>query len=429
MKKTFTKFLLLSLFIALLLSICAYADNSKYVIDAQSGYAGDTVEVNIYLENNPGFGGIAYEVIYDSELLSVTDYEKKLGKDIGVDSGDRLDGRIIFQYAGIRNVKGDEPLVTFNFKISENADTSKAVISVINQENSSFYYGGENGHTEINFDIKDAEGYIEILQDEQADAPIEDETKNETEENQPADHPEDQPEDLPEEEPEDEPSKDDEATVTQPSGENNEVEEPDDQDKEQQGEETNKESNDDWVNPFSDLKESDWYFEAVKNANIKGIINGVTPTEFAPNQNITRAMFVTMLYRLEVLPRVRMHNFSDVPFGAWYYNPVAWASEEGIVNGITPTEFCPDVGITREQLATMLFRYAVYKGMDAVTLEENLDAFEDSQDVSEYAVTALNWAVGQGLINGTTPTTLSPLATATRAQVAVILDRFLKLGI
>ena len=102
-----------------------------------------------------------------------------------------------------------------------------------------------------------------------------------------------------------------------------------------------------------------------------------------------------------------------------------WAKQNGIVNGVNETDFAPDANITREQIATIMFRYAQFKGMDAVTLEENLH-FEDSNEISEYAVSAMNWAVGTGLMKGKSDTTLNPLDNATRAEIAAILQRFIE---
>lgn len=177
---------------------------------------------------------------------------------------------------------------------------------------------------------------------------------------------------------------------------------------------------------FTDVKAEDWFSEDVKFVSEKGLMNGVTETEFAPDSLLTRAMLVTILYRNEGEPATnRSIPFADIDMGAYYASAVIWAQQNGIVNGITETEFAPDEHITREQIAAIMLRYAVYKGMDAVTLEENLTAFADADEIYEYAISALNWAVGSGLINGKTESTLCPKDNATRAEIAAILHRYI----
>ena len=179
------------------------------------------------------------------------------------------------------------------------------------------------------------------------------------------------------------------------------------------------------VLPFTDVKEGAWYYDAVAYVYDKGMMTGVTDTTFEPDATTTRGMIVTMLYRLEGEPAVdNAAAFADVAAGAWYEKAVAWASQNEIVNGYGDDLFGPNDAITREQMAAILFRYAQYKGLEAVTLEENLGAFEDAGQISEYAVQAFNWAVGQHLITGVTDTTLEPQSSATRAQVATILMRY-----
>ena len=179
------------------------------------------------------------------------------------------------------------------------------------------------------------------------------------------------------------------------------------------------------VLPFTDVEEGAWYYDAVAYIYDKGMMTGVTDTTFEPDATTTRGMIVTMLYRLEGEPAVdNAAAFADVAAGAWYEKAVAWASQNGIVNGYGDDLFGPNDAITREQMAAILFRYAQYKGLEAVTLEENLGAFEDAGQISEYAVQAFNWVVGQGLMTGVTDTTLEPASSATRAQVATILMRY-----
>ena len=178
-----------------------------------------------------------------------------------------------------------------------------------------------------------------------------------------------------------------------------------------------------WKNPFGDVKADDWFYSNVQYVVENKLMNGTSATKFAPDENVTRAMLVTVLYRNSGEPAVNKSiPFADVDMGAYYASAVIWAKQNGIVNGVTETEFAPDANITREQIATIMFRYAQYNGMDAVTLEENLH-FTDSSEISEYAVPAMNWAVGSGLMKGKSATTINPKDNATRAEIAAILQR------
>ena len=177
--------------------------------------------------------------------------------------------------------------------------------------------------------------------------------------------------------------------------------------------------------PFTDVKTGDWFYEAVQYVYDKGMMTGVSADRFAPASTTTRGMIVTILYRLENEPAVSGGSaFTDVENGAWYADAVAWAAANDIVNGTSATTFAPNSPITREQMATMLYRFAQYKGMDVVTLQEHLTGYPDGDQVSDYAIPAMNWAVGQGLIAGMENGTLVPQGSATRAQVATILMRF-----
>ena len=177
---------------------------------------------------------------------------------------------------------------------------------------------------------------------------------------------------------------------------------------------------------FTDVSRNDWFYGDVSYVYENGIMDGVSAETFAPNATLTRGMIVTILYRMENKPAVTgASKFTDVDANEWYGAPVAWAAGNGIVTGYSETTFGPNDPVTREQLAAILYRYAVYKGMSAVTLEQNPSRFTDADQISAYAVPAMNWAVGKGLINGADGK-LSPKASATRAQVAAIIHRYLE---
>ena len=177
--------------------------------------------------------------------------------------------------------------------------------------------------------------------------------------------------------------------------------------------------------PFTDVSTSDWFYDDVAFVYENGLFSGTDSRSFSPNASMTRAMLVTVLYRLEGEPAgTGSSSFSDVSSGSYYEKAVAWAAANGIVTGTGSTSFSPDAKVTREQLAAILYRYAQYKklGTDAGA---KLDSFSDAGNVSGYASEALSWAVSEGLINGASGR-LMPKGDATRVQVAAILHRFVE---
>ena len=177
--------------------------------------------------------------------------------------------------------------------------------------------------------------------------------------------------------------------------------------------------------PFTDVSTSDWFYSDVMFVYENGLFSGTDSRSFSPNASMTRAMLVTVLYRLEGEPAgTGSSSFSDVRSGSYYEKAVAWAAANGIVTGTGSTSFSPDAKVTREQLAAILYRYAQYKKLDT-DAGAKLDSFSDAGNVSGYASEALSWAVSEGLINGASGR-LMPKGDATRAQVAAILHRFVK---
>ena len=175
---------------------------------------------------------------------------------------------------------------------------------------------------------------------------------------------------------------------------------------------------------FSDVAKADWFYEDVVFAVGQGLFNGVSAAEFAPHASMTRAMLVSVLYRMAGSPTAGgTASFADVPAGQWYTDAVAWANEAGIVSGYSDTVFGTDDHVTREQIAVILYRYAAWSGED-VTPYSDLTSYEDFSSIGAYAVSAMSWAKAEGLIGGRTETTLAPKGTATRAEVAAILHRF-----
>ena len=178
--------------------------------------------------------------------------------------------------------------------------------------------------------------------------------------------------------------------------------------------------------PFLDVVDTSWYYAAVKYAYEHKLFGGTSATEFSPEATMTRGMAATILYSLEGSPAVSAKSpFSDVADGQWYAKAVTWAEENGIVGGIDSESFAPEAGVTREQLAAILYRYAQYKKYSVSAGEDtNILSYEDAVQISPYAVSAIQWACGSGLMTGRTQTALAPVGTVTRAEVAVMLQRF-----
>ena len=177
--------------------------------------------------------------------------------------------------------------------------------------------------------------------------------------------------------------------------------------------------------PFTDVSTSDWFYDDVAFVYKNGLFSGTDSRSFSPNASMTRAMLVTVLYRLEGEPTVTgRRSFTDVRSGAYYEKAVIWAAANGIVTGTDSTSFSPDAKVTREQLAAILYRYAQYRKLDT-DASAKLNSFTDADSVSAYASEALGWAVSEGLINGASGK-LMPKGDATRAQVAAILHRLVK---
>ncbi len=178
------------------------------------------------------------------------------------------------------------------------------------------------------------------------------------------------------------------------------------------------------VTPFTDVHLSDWFYEYVSFAYRYGLMEGINSYQFAPDATATRAMVVQILYRMSGEPSVSYTSgFADVAPNAWYADAIAWAARNNIVNGTGATTFSPNAPVTREQFATMLYRYAQYRNFNT-SLTSNILSYYDVNQVSEYAFGPLQWACAEGIINGTSTGYLSPQGNATRAQLAAMLMRF-----
>lgn len=176
---------------------------------------------------------------------------------------------------------------------------------------------------------------------------------------------------------------------------------------------------------FNDVSANDWFASAVDYVTGKGMMNGTADNTFSPKANTTRGMVVTALYRLENQPSTSAASFTDVASGAYYANAVAWANANGIVSGYGSGKFGPNDKVTREQLAAILYRYAQYKKYDVSVGEDtNILSYDDAQSISTYAIPAIQWACGAGVVTGKSGSKLDPKGNATRAEVAAMLMRF-----
>ena len=177
--------------------------------------------------------------------------------------------------------------------------------------------------------------------------------------------------------------------------------------------------------PFTDVDTAKWYHLSVDYVLTHKMMNGVSSRAFAPNANLTRGMLVQILYNLEGKPKGTAANFSDVQADAWYAEAVGWAASSKVVTGYADGTFRPNAAVTREQAAAILYRYAQSKGIDVSVGENtNILSYVDVQQASEYAIPALQWAVGAGVLNGKNGGRLAPTGTATRAEIAAIMQRW-----
>ena len=180
------------------------------------------------------------------------------------------------------------------------------------------------------------------------------------------------------------------------------------------------------ANPFTDVSEKDWFYGDVMFVYENGLMLGTSKTLFSPHGTATRSMMATILWRMEGSPAPKGKNsFTDVEAGKWYADAITWTEENGIFAGYGKDKFGPDDPITREQLAAIFYRYADYKGYD-LTVKGNPDTFKDADKITDYAKTAMQWAVGSGLMKGKSGNLLDPQGTATRAEIAAMLHRFIE---
>ena len=175
-----------------------------------------------------------------------------------------------------------------------------------------------------------------------------------------------------------------------------------------------------WVNPFIDVNKTDWYYDSVRYCHENGLMSGTTSNTFSPAETTSRAMIVSILWRLEGSPFGGLNTFADVKSDKYYADAVGWASSNGIVSGFNAYEFRPEDKITREQLVSILYRYSAFKGID-ISFSDSSYNYSDVASVSDYAKDAVLWAKNNSVINEFDDTLISPSGEATRAEAASIL--------
>ena len=179
-----------------------------------------------------------------------------------------------------------------------------------------------------------------------------------------------------------------------------------------------------WYSPFADVAGDAWYAGSAYYTYANSLISGTSPTTFSPEEVTSRAMVATVLYRMEGSPDISGGpTLGDVPAGSWYEQSMAWAAENGVITGVGDGRVQPERGITREEMATVLYRYASARGVDTSVADSSLGVFNDADAVSSWAEDAVRWAVGEGILRGIEGG-IAPQNSLTRAEMATMLMRF-----
>lgn len=385
-KRKITSWLVLLAILLSLFSINTFAAQAgHFVVSDAAGKPGETVEIAVSIENNPGIIAAAMKVNYDNsqlELIAVKD-EELLSGPLFSQSYDNIPYYASWMDAlATQNYGADGVLMTLTFKILEDCDDGETKIWLDFESTDVFDWELKAQKFEaIDGVVTIGEGMVDGSTEKEED---------EGSGNKPSSKP----------------------VVNKPEEENNETSE--------QPVVSNYQN-------FSDLETGAWYQRYVEYMLNNGYMNGMNDSVFAPNGNVTRAQLVTILYRMEGSPlSLDVDNpFTDVEKDKWYSDAVVWAAANGIVNGVADDQFAPDQNITREQLATILYRYQHrYHGPEN-GVNNRLEQFIDAKSISSYAYDAMNWAVGAGIMNGSEGQ-LMPSASASRVQTAAMLTRYVE---
>ncbi len=387
MKKIFAVILIISILFSFQI---VSANSINLIVESKTATYGDEVAIDILLNNNTGIIAALLQLEYDSSRLKLTDVKDgKLlqGATFNPDYN-KIPYTMLWNSATATNFTDDGILATLTFNVLETAPNGEAQIKLSYNENDVFDVDLNNVALNI------VNGAVTVTGQKAENATqsapeneevfFENEPNTVNNSNSPVHN----------------------STVTSENAIENKIEIP----------------------AFTDANIGDWYYDAVNYAVRCKLMNGVSKTSFSPNTNLTRAMLVTILYRNENEPEAKKDiPFTDVDTNSYYANAVSWAQANNIVSGTSETSFAPDLNITREQIATILYRYAKYKNYD-VSIEKTVNSlsYSDSTNVSPYAVEAMQYAVDRGIITGKSEKTLNPHDNATRAEAATILMRFLE---
>lgn len=388
-RRTLISFLLvLTLIISIFAPAALAAGGGRLVVSDAKGKAGDEVEVTISLKSNPGIIAATMEVSYDSSKLRLVKVEDEglLADSIFSDSYSCNPYYLNWNDAlATANNTAVGVIATLTFEILPDAASGKTEIvlslsdrEIFDTDLNDVPFSAENGYITISSgdggsggggggSSGGGGGGGGGASDNEDDSSVDDETEDKTED---------------------------------------------------------KLSDAELYAKYTDLEDDGWYREYIEFMLEMGYMDGVSETSFQPNGTITRAQLVTILHRIEGSPAVSASPapFKDIDTDSWYGTAVLWAAGRGLVNGVSDDEFAPHKAITREQLAAVLWRYNGSPAGEG----SNLDGFKDSGNVSSYASSAVNWAVGEGIINGVADDVLAPSGTATRAQTAAMLYRYIK---
>lgn len=393
MKKTFSILIIFAIcFVSTAFMVVCADNNFNLKLECVDAKPGDIVEVDIVLENNPGIVAMLFDLTYDDrlQLVDVKDGGIVDGAFFGKDYSAKP-YKMLWNSASYSNFCDDGTLVTLYFKVADDAVDGEA--SVCLQYNRKNIYNVDLSFVDINL----INGMVRIKSDV-----IEEEVTVSGNSN-----------------------KNDMIFIVPPyDGKIN------NSDSSHESEYTdidigNVNADEDKIYAFTDVDTEDWFYDSVKYVYNSKLMKGVNLTEFAPNSNLTRAMLVTILYRIDGSPESDTCIFADVESDLWYSDAVSWAANNKIVNGIGNNMFAPDIYITREQIALVLHNFAKYKNIGTNTLGD-ISGFADHNDVSEWAVDAIIWATSCGIIQGKDGNCIDARGNATRAEAATMFMRFIK---
>lgn len=416
-------FILISTTLFLVSFHTAYADGGGISVTSGVAVPTQTVTVELLLSDNPGIIAGLFEIEYDRERLELISVKDKALLPGGVfsPSFEKYPYILLWNSASSKNFTSDGVLAELSFRVLEDAKGGNAFINISYKKGDVF----DAELNDVDLNISNGAIYIEGESVQESEENTGENTDNEL-----------SGEKIPDNESSNDEKQDD---TTHVSGNSSHVyhgntisattapKDAQDNSANEENEVINGNTSDTVIISFEDVDENMWYYDVVKYAVEKKLMNGISNTIFAPDELLTRAMLVTVLYRNEGEPEKGFSaSFEDVYADDYYADSVVWAKSEGIVNGVSESEFMPNANITREQIAAVMYRYARYKGYDTSDKDNtNILSYEDFAEISDYAIESMQYAVGSGLMKGKTQTALNPGDYATRAETAAILCRFM----